>query len=183
MPANSARPASTRPHTTRPSNTRLADFMPYRLSVTTNIISDLIAGRYRSQFDLKIPEWRVMAVLGDAGALTQRALVGATRMDKVAVNRACKVLEDRALAVRSPNASDGRSHHLDLTAAGRGMFDRIMPLALDMEARLFACLGAREAAMLKATLGKLERQATAMLEENATSMLEESAAVMLGETE
>ena len=148
------------------NSTRLADFMPYRLSVTTNIVSDLIAGRYRSQFGLKIPEWRVMAVLGDVGTLTQRALVGATRIDKVAVNRACKVLDERGLAVRSPNASDGRSHHLELTAAGRAMFDQIMPMALDMEARLFACLGAREAESLKATLGKLDRQAATMLGEN-----------------
>ena len=164
MPANS----------TRPHNTRLADFMPYRLSVTTNIVSDLIAGRYRSRFGLKIPEWRVLAVLGDAGALTQRALVGATRMDNGAVNRACKVLEERGLATRSPNAHDGRSHHLELTPAGREMFDRIMPMALDMEARLFACLGAREAESLKATLGKLDRQATAMLQENPTAMLGET---------
>ena len=147
------------------TNTRLADFMPYRLSVTTNMLSDLIAGRYRSRFGLKIPEWRVMAVLGDAGALTQRALVGATRMDKVAVNRACKVLEERGLVARSPNVSDGRSHHLELTAAGRAMFDQIMPMALDMEARLFGCLTAREAEMLKATLGKLDERAAAMLEE------------------
>lgn len=147
------------------TKTRLADFMPYRLSVTTNMLSDLIAGRYRSRFGLKIPEWRVMAVLGDAGAQTQRALVGATRMDKVAVNRACKVLEERGLAARSPNASDGRSHHLELTEAGRAMFEQIMPLALDMEARLFGCLTAREAEMLKATLSKLDERATAMLGE------------------
>ena len=152
-------------NSTRPHNTRLANFMPYRLSVTTNIVSDLIAGRYRTQFGLKVPEWRVMAVLGDAGALTQRALVGATRMDKVAVNRACKVLEERGLVARSPNASDGRSHHLELTPAGGEIFGRIMPMALDMEARLFACLTPREAESLKATLGKLDLQATAMLGE------------------
>ena len=146
--------------------TRLADFMPYRLSVTTNMVSDLIAGRYRSQFGLKIPEWRVMAVLGDAGVQTQRALVGATRMDKVAVNRACKVLEERGLVERSPNVSDGRSHHLELTATGRAMFDQIMPMALDMEARLFGGLTAREAEMLKATLGKLDERAAAMLGES-----------------
>ena len=168
-------------NSTRPHDTRLANFMPYRLSVTTNIVSDLIAGRYRSRFGLKVPEWRVMAVLGDAGALTQRALVGATRMDKVAVNRACKVLEERGLATRSPNAHDGRSHHLELTEAGRAMFDRIMPMALDMETRLFACLTSREAELLKATLGKLDRQATAMLEEHSTVMLEEQSTTMLGE--
>ena len=110
---------------------RLADFLPYLMSVATNAVSDMIAGEYQSRFGLKIPEWRVMAVLGDAGPQTQRTLVGATRMDKVAVNRACKVLEERGLAARSPNADDGRSHHLELTAAGRAMHAEIMPLAID----------------------------------------------------
>lgn len=113
-------------------SSRLADFLPYLMSVTTNAVSDMIAGEYRARFGLKIPEWRVMAVLGDAGAQTQRSLVGATRMDKVAVNRACKVLEDRGLVARSPNADDGRSHHIELTSAGKAMHAEIMPLALDM---------------------------------------------------
>ena len=143
----------------------LADFMPYRLSVTTNAVSDLIAGEYRARFGLKIPEWRVMAVLGDAGNQTQRDLVGATRMDKVAVNRACKALEERGLVTRSPNARDGRSHHLELTAAGRAMFEQIVPLALDMERRLFECLSAREAETLKAALAKLFERAATMAED------------------
>ncbi|HNN57079.1 MAG TPA: MarR family transcriptional regulator, partial [Novosphingobium sp.] len=54
--------------------TRLADFLPYLLSVTSNAVSDRIADEYRARFGLKIPEWRVMAVLGDAGAQTQRDL-------------------------------------------------------------------------------------------------------------
>ena len=118
-----------------PDQTRLADFLPYLLSITSNVVSDRIADEYRARFGLKIPEWRVMAVLGDAGPRTQRELVGATRMDKVAVNRACKVLEERGLLTRSPNARDGRSHHLELTAAGRGVHGEIMPIALDMEHR------------------------------------------------
>lgn len=145
--------------------TRLADFMPYRMSVTTNAVSDLIAGQYRARFGLKVPEWRVMAVLGDLGSQTQRELVGATRMDKVAVNRACKALEDRALVTRTPNTRDGRSHHLALTAAGEAMFNQIMPMALDMEKRLFACLDGGETAALKATLAKLLERAGAMLDE------------------
>jgi DNA-binding MarR family transcriptional regulator len=60
-----------------------------------------------------------MAVLGDSGALTQRDLTRLTLMDKVAVNRACKVLEERGLAWRRPNTQDGRSHLLELTGRGR----------------------------------------------------------------
>ena len=117
---------------------RLADFLPYRLSTTSNAVSGRIAQEYRSRFGLSVPEWRVMAVLGDSGALTQRDLTRMTVMDKVAVNRACKVLEERGLAWRRPNAQDGRSHLLELTAEGVRMHDDIMPLALEMERRLFS---------------------------------------------
>jgi DNA-binding MarR family transcriptional regulator len=141
--------------------TRLADFLPYLLSVTSNAVSDRIADEYRARFGLKIPEWRVMAVLGDAGPQTQRELVGATRMDKVAVNRACKVLEDRRLIVRSPNAQDGRSHHLELTAAGQGIHGEIMPIALEMERKLFAPLSTSERQAFKGLLAQIHNQAAA----------------------
>lgn len=139
-------------------SSRLSDFLPYLMSVSTNAVSDLVAGKYRERFGLKIPEWRVMAVLGDAGALTQRDLVGATRMDKVAVNRACKMLEDRGLAARSPNDRDGRSHHLELTAAGKAMHAEIMPLALGMEKQLFSVLTAQERRDFKAVLARINDQ-------------------------
>lgn len=139
--------------------TRLADFLPYLLSVTSNAVSDRIADEYRARFGLKIPEWRVMAVLGDAGPLTQRALVVSTRMDKVAVNRACKVLEERGLVARSPNVHDGRSHHLELTAAGRGVHGEIMPIALEMERKLFAPLSTSERQAFKGLLARIYNQA------------------------
>ena len=123
---------------------RLADFLPYQLSITSNAASSLIAERYRARFGLKIAEWRVMAVLGDAGAATQRALTEATLMDKVAVNRACKVLEERGLIARSPNADDGRSHLLELTDEGRAIHSEVMPLARDIEREIFSTLDEHE---------------------------------------
>ena len=129
--------------------------MPYRLAVTSNEVSGHIAGAYRKQFGLKIPEWRVMNVLGDAGSLTQRDLVRLTVMDKVAVNRACKLLEERGLIARSPNASDGRSHHLELTAEGRAMFDKIWPHSSAISNEIFSCLSDAETEKLRKILGKL----------------------------
>ncbi len=140
------------------SKSRLSDFLPYQMSVSANMVSDMVAQQYRARFALKIPEWRVMAVLGDAGPQTQRQLVGATRMDKVAVNRACKVLEERHLIRRNPNARDGRSHHLELTPTGRQMHSEIMPLALGIEQRLFAVLSAQERKEFKAMLARINQQ-------------------------
>lgn len=135
--------------------TRLSDFLPYLLSITSNAVSDRIAEEYHARFGLKIAEWRVMAVLGDAGALTQRELVGATLMDKVAVNRACKMLGERGLVARTANEADGRSHHLWLTDAGRAMYDRIWPNAFSTYEKIFAALSPAETAKLRALLDKL----------------------------
>ncbi|MFN3473682.1 MAG: MarR family winged helix-turn-helix transcriptional regulator [Blastomonas sp.] len=142
--------------------TRLADFMPYRISITSNAISDLIAREYRSRFGLKIAEWRVMAVLGDVGEATQRELVAATRMDKVAVNRATKALGERALIQRAPNISDGRSHHLALTDTGRALYAEIMPLAMQMETQVIQVLDPREQADFSAMLTKLLQRADSL---------------------
>lgn len=143
----------------------LAGFLPYQLSVTSNAVSGLIATRYRKRFGLKIPEWRVMAVLGDAGtssdggAMTQRALTAATLMDKVAVNRAVKVLEDRGLIARVPNPGDGRSHLLALTGEGCAIHAEVMPLARATEAELLAELAPGEQATLRRLLGSLRGRA------------------------
>ncbi|CAM4010353.1 Multidrug resistance operon repressor [Novosphingobium lubricantis] len=134
---------------------RLTQFMPYRMAITSNAVSGLIAGQYRSEFGLKIPEWRIMAVLGDAGPLTQRDLVRATLMDKVAVNRACKVLEERDLVQRSPNQLDGRSHHLELTHQGLDLYGKIWPQAVEAYERIFAAITPREQEKLRAILDKL----------------------------
>ena len=148
------------------TQTRLSDFLPYRMAITSNAVSSLIAGEYRNQFGLKIPEWRIMAVLGDAGALTQRDLVRATFMDKVAVNRACKVLEDRALVQRSPNEADGRSHHLELTEAGRAMHGQSWPQAVSIYDTIFAALTPRETEKLRTLLDKLQKAARTLEGDN-----------------
>ena len=142
-----------------PTSQRLADFLPYQLSIASNAVSSRIAEQYRRRFALTTTEWRIMAVLGDSGPLTQRDLSQITLMDKVPVNRACKTLEGRGLAERRPNAADGRSHLLELTAEGRAVHSRIMPLALDIERELFSALDENEREQLKSMLLRLREAA------------------------
>jgi DNA-binding MarR family transcriptional regulator len=146
----------------RPNEGRLAGFLPYQLSVASNAVSDLIAERYRNRFALKVPEWRVMAVLGDAGSMTQRDLTTATLMDKVAVNRAVKVLEDRGLVARVPNPDDGRSHLLELTGEGRAIHAEVMPLALATERDLLSGFASDEQQVLRDMLEALRKRAGEM---------------------
>ncbi len=100
-----------------------------------------------------------MAVLGDSGPLTQRQLAQLTLMDKVPVSRACKELEQRHLAERTPNEADGRSHLLQLTTEGRGVHAGIMPLAMKIEAELFSVLDEAERDQLRNMLVRLREAA------------------------
>lgn len=147
---------------------QLGQFLPYQLSIASNAVSGLIAERYRRRFGLKITEWRVMAVLGDQDAaaprrgMTQRALAQATLMDKVAVNRACKVLEGRGLITRAPHAADGRSHLMVLTPQGLAIHAEIMPLALATQEELFAGFSKPDQLRLRTMLEALRARAAAL---------------------
>src|SRR5690348_211437 len=62
---------------------KLDDFLPYRLSIASNRVSGAIATAYQALFGLRIPEWRLVAVLAEGGEMTQRAIGHVTQMDKV----------------------------------------------------------------------------------------------------
>jgi DNA-binding MarR family transcriptional regulator len=138
---------------------QLQEYLPYRLSVAANAVSRLIARAYEDQFGLTIPQWRVMAVLGDEGARTQQSLCGRTLMDKVTVMRAAQGLTRRRLVKRQPNAQDGRSHRLDLSPSGYALYCKVIPLAREYESQLLVGLKASDVALLHRLLRQLESAA------------------------
>ena len=78
----------------------LKEFLPYRLSIVTNRISASFARLYSEKFNLSIPEWRVMAVLGQQPGLSADEVCSETEMDKVPVSRAVTKLLDKGLLNR-----------------------------------------------------------------------------------
>ena len=137
----------------------LAHFVPYRLSVLSNRVSSAIARTYSESFDLTIPEWRVMAILGGATGLSAREVAQRTAMDKVQVSRAIARLVENRRVQRVVDASDGRVARLSLTARGRAIYDDVAPLALALEEKLLEALSPAERANLDRIMTKLNAQA------------------------
>ena len=142
---------------------RLGDFLPYRLSLASNLVSEAIARAYARLFGLSIPEWRLIAVLAETNGSTQQEVVQRTRMDKVTVSRAAVSLVGRGLVRRLQHASDRRSRVLILSSAGRALYADVAPQALRLEARLFQGFGEEELAHFKASLLRLEGAASEIL--------------------
>ena len=137
----------------------LENFLPYRLSVLTNRVSDAIAREYSDRFGLSIPEWRVMAVLGGTPDLSARDVAERTAMDKVQVSRAVESLVRARRVARTMDAEDGRISRLALTAKGRAIYDELVPLALHLEEVFLSALKPEERRQLGALMAKLSRQA------------------------
>ena len=133
----------------------------------SNRVSAAIATAYVRLFALKIPEWRLIAVIAEGPGITQQALGVATRMDKVTVSRAAQALVERGLVARTPNSVDKRSHLLALTATGRTLYEQVAPKALELEAKIFEQLDGGERAALSAMLDRIEAAAGSVAPEGA----------------
>lgn len=138
---------------------KLETFLPYLLSVASNTISGGIADLYAERFELSIPQWRIMAVIGRFDGLSARQVAERTAMDKVAVSRALKRLEDRGYLHRRMSSQDRRRSVLRLTREGRDVYDQVAPMAMDYERRLLRTLSPEERELLSTLLERLMNQA------------------------
>ena len=134
----------------------LEHFLPYRLSVLSNRISQDIAQLYREKHGISVTEWRIIAVLGRKPGLSARGLVERTAMDKVAVSRAVTALAERGLLIRDTHDDDRRRSVLRLSPAGQAIHEDVAPKALAYEKRLLAALSPAERTALNQLLKRIE---------------------------
>ena len=141
----------------------LEDFLPYRLSVLTNTISQGIARSYREPHDISVTEWRILAVLGRFPGLTASEVTIHTAMDKVAISRSVKTLMAKGLLRRKTDPGDRRRQRLFITAAqGKTVLERVIPQARRYEQQLLQCLDKEERSTLFDLLSKLQTQAESL---------------------
>lgn len=137
-------------------------FIPYRLSVLSNVVSNNIARAYAREFDLSIPEWRVLAVLARYPDLSAVDVAERTAMDKVAVSRAVQSLLRSKRLARSYDSGDRRRSVLRLSTAGRAVYTRVAPLALGYEKKLLATLSTQDRQTLDRLIAQLLARAELM---------------------
>ena len=133
----------------------LEHFLPYRLSILSNTVSQSIATEYQDRFELSMTEWRVMTILARFPEISAREVVDKSAMDKVAVSRAVARLVNAGRVDRGIHDGDKRRSVLKLSEAGWAIHDEVAPLARAHERELLARLNEGEQAQLNSILDKL----------------------------
>jgi DNA-binding MarR family transcriptional regulator len=133
----------------------LEQFLPYRLNVVGFFASRALGRIYGTRFGIGIPEWRVIAQLGEFGRLTSRDIGEHSQMHKTKVSRAVNELDKRGLVTRSENRADRRESFVALTPAGQRVYAQIVPLALAFEKRWIEGIAPQDLKVFQRVLGVL----------------------------
>ncbi len=132
----------------------LDGFTPYRLTVAAKRTSEELSRKYRNQFGISIPEWRVLVHLAHSGNVSVRDIDSRVAMEKYEVSRAAKRLQEVGLIAKQANEHDRRLVSLTLTDKGRDLMAELLPIAQAHQAALEAQLG-EAFQQLEAGLAKL----------------------------
>jgi DNA-binding MarR family transcriptional regulator len=137
----------------------LDTFLPYRLALLAETVSQALAIVYRDRFDLSRDEWRILAALSEADEAKTSWVIARTTLDKMRVSRAVARMVEGGLLEKSPDPEDRRNFVLRLLPAGRALYARIVPMALSREEFLLEALDPAERAAFLQTLTRIHERA------------------------
>jgi DNA-binding MarR family transcriptional regulator len=133
----------------------LAQFLTYRVHVLNKLSERGISDSYQQKIGISLPEARVLGAVGAFGPFSIKELARRANLDKSQASRAAEALIRRALLQREASRDDGRVVVVSLTAEGRALYRKVMPIARRWNDELFGSLDEREKAQLSRLLDKV----------------------------
>lgn len=148
-----------------PARLALERFLPYRLNMLAEAVSGSLSRHYAERYGISVPEWRVLATLGQYERMTATAIGSHSRMHKTKVSRAIAMLEAKGYVARQRSREDMRAAFVTLLPAGRQVYCALVPEALGFERDLLAALTAEERRGLMVVIDALEARAATLAEQ------------------
>lgn len=130
-------------------------FVTFRVNQLSTAFERQWSRVMRERAGVSLSQWRILAML-DAGPAVFARLVDAIGIDKSLMSRSTRELEALGLVRITATPEDARSLTLALTADGRRLLARMMPLALRRQQYLLSALTPGERAVFYKAVEKLK---------------------------
>lgn len=127
-------------------------YVPYYINMISNKLTRGSSRLYIRKFDIGVIEWRILGFLVMKNGGSANEICQMLAIDKAAASRAVQQLQAKDLVAVNP--IDRRQNVLSITAKGKKLHDKILPIALKREGILLSKLSTTE----KETLIKLLRK-------------------------
>ena len=141
----------------------LGDLLIYRLGRLYATAGAMTLRVCEGEFGIPRREWRLLAVLGEAGELQPSELAVRAELDRARTSRALTALQVKGLVARQVVASDRRLARVVLTERGRALHARMLPRVAAINGAILGALSDGDAAQLDRLLDALQRQAVELL--------------------
>ncbi|MEM7257434.1 MAG: MarR family winged helix-turn-helix transcriptional regulator [Pseudomonadota bacterium] len=128
-----------------------------KLNVVNVKMSRQIGQAVQKLANLRLPEWRIMALLASAGSLSQADIRNQIGMDKGQISRTVKNMLANGLVVNESGTSKTRNVRLSLTEKGREVHHQVDIMMEQRNAELLAALSDEQKSMLFDGLDRIER--------------------------
>ncbi|WP_432790875.1 MarR family transcriptional regulator [Brevibacterium sp. K11IcPPYGO002] len=132
---------------------QITELLSFRVRRLANLLSASAGPRFRREFDVSLPEWRTLALLGQTQPMTVNKLARLAALDKAQMSRVISGLVDRDLVSKS--LGPRRSSQLTLTDSGQSLFEQIIEAANERDQTVLAALDPEEREVLDRALNKL----------------------------
>jgi DNA-binding MarR family transcriptional regulator len=135
----------------------LEGFLPFRLPLVANRLTRMMERACRP-LGLSAPGWRIMALLGQTGAIPLREILARSAMDKVRISRAARQLRAQGYIEHQTVADDRRRVILQLTPRGKEVCRDLTRAVLDLQTMFVRIVGSEEYKLFEQMLDRFESQ-------------------------
>ena len=139
------------------------DFLTFRLNRLSNALRTNLTKAYLEDFELSLPEWRLLALVARFSPLRFSEVTARSGMDKGQVSRTLRVMATRGLTkmkvIRDRGSRSAEALAapvmVSITAKGRSLYRAVLPVARRRQAEVLMTLSEADRYALYATLDKL----------------------------
>lgn len=146
--------APSPPRTGSPKSFR--NLLTFRLHMVARLSERVSEEYYRRQFDLSLPECRVIGITGGYGSVSFKKVASDTYLEKSYASRVVSSLVERDILEKLDNPADSRSVLLRLTDHGMKVHDEMHQAAIRLNDWLTATMAAEQPQAFTTTLRQLE---------------------------
>ena len=129
----------------------------YRLNYVANRFTQTLYAAMEREHGIGRAPFVVMLCLATVGEATAQEIADATHRPKNSLSRAVRELEAKGLVERDTDPNDARRQPIRLTAAGRQLYERLLPMAEEAEQRMLDPIEDGEREALLRALGRMVR--------------------------
>jgi len=137
----------------------LNDLLLYRISHLLSVAGAPVIRLCEGRFGITRREWRVLALLAQEEGLLSSQLAERAQLDRARTSKAITSLVSKRLLLREQRPSDRRQVRIVLTEEGRGIYQTLFPLVLEINQGLLLNLSENEVRCLDGLLDALQQRA------------------------